>query len=109
MRDFSEKDWKVFRKKLPVWQEKYMDKLIQEYASILSSHKLPSEKFRELYERINKDCRDTGVQARMSRSMMFDNLLSLIGEKAIEFDDLEEFSQELKDKMKKFFPAKTSD
>ena len=30
-----EKDWKLFRKKLGRWQEAYMDKLVEEYKSIL--------------------------------------------------------------------------
>ena len=31
MNKFSEKDWKLFRSKLPGWQEAYMEKLNQEY------------------------------------------------------------------------------
>ena len=30
-----EKDWKLFRKKLGGWQESYMDKLVEEYKSIM--------------------------------------------------------------------------
>ena len=37
MRDFSEKDWKLFRKKLPGWQEAYMERLCKEYINLLSS------------------------------------------------------------------------
>lgn len=29
MRNFSEEDWKLFRKKLPGWQEAYMKKTLQ--------------------------------------------------------------------------------
>ena len=45
---FTERDWKLFRAKLPEWQENYMDKLNKEYTEILNSDKLPSEKFWEL-------------------------------------------------------------
>lgn len=31
----NEKDWKLFRKKLPEWQEKYIDRLCNEYIKIL--------------------------------------------------------------------------
>ena len=44
----SEQDWKLFRKKLPVWQEAYIGKVIEEYKSILQKDLLPSEKFWEL-------------------------------------------------------------
>ena len=27
----NEKDWKLFRSRLPVWQETYMEKIIEEY------------------------------------------------------------------------------
>ena len=33
---FTEEDWKLFRKKLPEWQENYMGELIKEYAAILA-------------------------------------------------------------------------
>ena len=31
----NEKDWKLFRKLLPDWQESYMEKLVEEYKAIL--------------------------------------------------------------------------
>ena len=37
----KESDWKLFRKKLPGWQEVYMGKLTQEYAAILAVQALP--------------------------------------------------------------------
>lgn len=40
-----EKDWKLFRKKLGRWQEAYMDKLVEEYKSILNSDALSSDKY----------------------------------------------------------------
>ena len=55
MDNFTEQDWKLFRAKLPKWQENYMDKLNKEYKEILNSNKLPSEKFRELEKRIFND------------------------------------------------------
>ena len=41
----NEKDWKLFRKMLPGWQEAYMEKLCREYAEILSSSGNASDKF----------------------------------------------------------------
>ena len=42
---FTEADWKLFRKRLPDWQERYMEKLIEEYKVYLSSDEPASSKF----------------------------------------------------------------
>ena len=34
--EISKRDWKLFREKLPAWQENYMDRLINEYIGLLS-------------------------------------------------------------------------
>ena len=53
MYQVKERDWKLFRQKLPLWQEAYMDKLNQEYIRILSGEGLASEKFWELEKLIS--------------------------------------------------------
>ena len=93
---FTERDWKLFRAKLPEWQENYMDKLNKEYTEILNSDKLPSEKFWELEKRILNDKKHVGVTAVMSRSRFLDNIFSLLYEKTIVYEDLSDFSDELK-------------
>lgn len=60
---FTEADWRLFRKRLPVWQERYMEKIVEEYKLILSSDTPASSKFWELDERLRKDKKDTGVMA----------------------------------------------
>ncbi len=45
MHQVKEKDWKLFRKKLPVWQEVYMERLTKEYAELLAGYEAASEKF----------------------------------------------------------------
>ena len=102
MNRFSEKDWKLFRSKLPGWQEAYMEKLNQEYIELLSGEGNASSKFWALEKRIREDQKDCGVQCHMSRSNQFYIMMSLLNEGAITFDDLEEFSDELKDTMKHF-------
>lgn len=93
-----EKDWKLFRKKLPGWQENYMDRMNKEYKEILTQDKNPADIFWELEERISQDRKKTGVLARdIRRSNMWRHLLDLLGEDAITFDDLSEFSEELRD------------
>ena len=97
---FTEKDWKLFRKKIADWQEAYMDRLNKEYIALLSEDTDPAEKFWKLDERIKKD--KVGVQADMRRSNLIYNILSLIDEEAIRLEDLEEFSDELKETIRFF-------
>ena len=42
--DISKADWSLFKAKIPQWQEAYMNRLNQEYLTILSSDKSPSDK-----------------------------------------------------------------
>lgn len=99
----NERDWKLFRSKLPGWQENYMDKLNHEYMEILNGDGNPSDRFWALEERIRKDKRDTGVVVReASRSNMLDNIIALIREGAIGVEDLAEFSEELRETVKMF-------
>ena len=93
-----EKDWTLFRKLLPGWQEAYMERLAKEYMELLSSDRQASDKFWELDKRIKQDKRRTGVLARgVSRSNMFQLIINLINEEAISEDDLKEFSESLRE------------
>ena len=96
MHDFSEKDWKLFRKKLPGWQEAYMERLCKEYIDLLSSDSNATDRFCELEKRIKADRKKTDVVATMSRSKMIFNLADLVYDGAISMDDLEEFSDDVK-------------
>ena len=96
MSNFSEKDWKLFRKKLPDWQEDYMERLCKEYIDLLSSDIDASDRFWELEKRIKADSKKTGVIAIMSRSKMIFNIADLVNDGAISMDDLEEFSDDVK-------------
>jgi hypothetical protein len=93
----NEKDWKLFRSRIPEWQEAYMDRLNHEYIEILSGEGNPSDKFWKLEERIRQDKKDSGVQAEMKRSNMKFILMNLLDEGAVTAADLEGFSEELKD------------
>lgn len=43
--EVSKADWKLFRVKLPDWQEAYMNRLNREYIAILSGEGNPSDRF----------------------------------------------------------------
>ena len=100
MYQVKEQDWKLFRQKLPLWQEAYMDRLNQEYIRLLSKEGLASEKFWELEKRIRIDKKSVGVVADMRRSQMYSNLLSLLVNEIIREDDLDGFSEELVENIK---------
>ena len=93
---FSEADWRLFRKKIAIWQEAYMEKLVREYMDLLSEDGSASDKFWALEKRIKDDKRKTGVVVDMRRSMM-QNILQLLGEGAITLDDLDGFSEDLRE------------
>ena len=102
MNKFSEKDWKLFRNKISDWKEAYMEKLNKEYVALLSGKGNASDKFWKLEKRIREDKKDCGVQCEMSRSNQFYIMLSLLNEGAISIEDLEDFSDDLKEIMQHF-------
>ena len=105
----NESDWKLFRKKLPGWQESHMEKLTREYAVILAGSGAASDKFWKLEKRINEDKRHVGVVATMSRSKMYQNMLALLDEGVITLDDLDEFSDDLKERFSFLFKRRLED
>ena len=106
MYQIKEQDWKLFRKKLPIWREAYMDKLNQEYIRLLSGEGLASDKFLGLEKRIRMDKKSVGVVTDMRRSQLYSNLLLLLVNEIIHEDDLDGFSEELSETVK--FAARQS-
>lgn len=94
----NESDWKLFRSRLPAWQERHMEALIHEYAELLTGSGAASDKFQALEKRIHEDQQHIGVVARMSRSNMYTNLLALLQDKVITLDDLDGFSEDLRER-----------
>ena len=93
----TKKDWKLFREKIPDWQENYMERLVEQYSAFLSEDLPASTKFWELEKRIHNDKKSPGVCIDLRRSTMIWNVAALVRDGVINFDDLEEFSEELKE------------
>ena len=55
MRDVTESDWKLFKKMLPQWQERYMESLIGQYVEMLNGDSEASSRFWALEERLNRE------------------------------------------------------
>lgn len=88
-------DWILYKKKLAAWQNNHMQHLLEEYQEIINSKGEPVDRFWELEKRINKDKRKRGVVCELSRSSVIDNLLTLLCDGVITFDELEDFSEDL--------------
>lgn len=97
---YTEADWKLFRRKIAGWQTAYIDRLNKGYMELLGQDASPADKFWELEERIRADKKKAGVLADMRRSQMISNLVSLVVDGAIGLEDLEEFSDPLKEIVK---------
>jgi hypothetical protein len=96
----NEKDWKLFRSRLPGWQETYMERIVEEYMELLGSEDQASEKFWALDERIKKDKRNPGVLLQdVKRSNMYIHLLQLLRYEVILLENLDGFSEELQEKL----------
>lgn len=95
----KESDWKLFRKRLPQWQEAFMERLLADYSQIIESDQSAAERFWALFERMRNDRQSAGVVAEMRRSVMRNNLIGLLLDGVIGFDDLEGFSDELRDSL----------
>ena len=98
MHQVKEKDWKLFRKKLAEWQEAYLERLIKEYAELLNGDEAASVKFWALDKRIRAYRKRLGVHVDgVTRSNLQNILTGLIIENVITEDDLQDFSEELRE------------
>ena len=100
MVEISKSDWKLFRERIPEWQENYMGRLIEEYIKLLKSSGNPSDRFWKLEKRIKQDRKHPGVLIEMRKSEALWDILTLIRQKVITVGDLDGFSEELKNTVK---------
>ena len=92
----NEDDWKLFKEKLPLWQERYIRKRLDYYSSILNKDDNPSNIFYELLGTIIKDKNHPGVAIdRCSRSAMLGTIDTLVKYNVITLSDLQGFSESL--------------
>ena len=98
--EVSKKDWKLYREKIAGWQEAYMEKLVASYVKYLKGDEPASDKFWELEKRIKRDKKNPGVCIELCKSDMTFDLIRLINEGVITVDDLDDFSEDLRDTVK---------
>ena len=92
----SKKDWKLYREKVPGWQENYMERLIEDYVSYLSSTEPASTKFGTMEKRMKQDKKTPGVCIEISKGNMIFDLVRFLQDEVIVFSDLDEFSEKLR-------------
>ena len=95
MIEISKQDWKLFQEKVPVWQEKYMERLVGEYIEFLESDKPASNKFWELEKKIKEDKKNPGVQLELRKSEAVWGIVMMLRDEVITKDDLAGYSAEL--------------
>jgi len=100
MMEISKSDWKKYREKISDWQEHYMERLVEEYITFLNSDQPASDKFWGLEKRIKQDKKCPGVLIEMRKSSAIYDIVHLINDNVISLDDLEGFSDDLKEAVK---------
>lgn len=101
--EFKEEDWKIYKEKIAFWQERYMAKLLEEYKVIIDSSGNASTRFWLLEKRINNDKFCSGVIIEKRRRMMFEQLVDLLDNNVITFEELSIFSLDLQESLKSYF------
>ena len=96
----SKSDWRLYRKKVSGWQENYMERLIKDYITYLSSDERASTKFWEMEKRIKADKKTPGVCIELNKRNMIFDLVRFLQDGVIIFDDLDEFSDELRENVR---------
>ncbi len=100
MVEISKSDWKLFREKVPEWQEDYMKRLTKEYIDLLCAPGNPSDHFWELEKRIKEDKKHPGVIIEMKKSNAIWNIARFVTDEVITIDEIQGFSEELIDTVK---------
>ena len=100
MVEISKKDWKLYRERLPEWQEHFMERLTKEYIELLSAPGNASDHFWELEERIRKDKKNPGVLLNVTKSNAIWDIALFVGRGIITMDELDGFSPDLVEAVK---------
>lgn len=77
-----------------------MERLVATYVEYLTSDEPASTKFWEMEKRIKKDKKNPGVLMELSKQDMPFDLIRLLHEDVITVEDLDDFSDELKENVK---------
>ena len=92
MADPAKADWTLFQSLLPQWQERFMSRLCDKYAAVLTGPYRGSEAFWEVKRLIRQDVKRFDVMGEAEQSERAGIIADLLRERVITADDLVEFS-----------------
>ncbi len=97
--DVDEDDWRLFRRLFPVWQEDYMDSVIDRYIKLLQGPGKGIEKFHTLEKMMDMEYNKACFNVEMSRSKLWMNIARLLSDGVITEEDIAPFSSSMKEKV----------
>ena len=96
MADPAKADWTLFQSLLPQWQERFMSRLCDKYAAVLTGPYRGSEAFWEVKRLIRQDMKRIGAMGGVEQSEVACIIADLLREQVITAEDLADFSNEVK-------------
>ena len=99
--EISKADWKLFQERLRLWQENYMQRLIDGYIKMLQGPGNASSKFWQLERKLKSDRLNPGVSLVLDKQEVINDLVNMIKIGVITIADLEGFSEELVNEVKR--------
>ena len=99
--EISKADWKLFQDRLRLWQENYMERLIEEYVKMLQGPENASSKFWQLERKLKSDRLNPGVTLVLDKQEVINDIASMVKIGVITIADLEGFSEELINEVKR--------
>ena len=103
--EISKADWKLFQDRLRLWQENYMERLIEEYVTMLQGPENASSKFWQLDRKLKSDRLNPGVSLVLDKQEVINDLVNMIKIGVITLDELEGFSEGLIHEVKRLTPS----
>ena len=99
--EISKADWQLFQDRLRLWQENYMERLLSEYIKMLQGPENASSKFWQLERKIKSDRLNPGVTLVLDKQQVINDIASMVKIGVITIADLEGFSEELINEVKR--------
>lgn len=100
----QESDWKIFRRRVPQWRERYLERKNKEIVyALTNANRTPTEQFWDAERKISRQAKIlVKCLDGHSRSKMLMYLMTMYGHGLIEESDLDVFSEELRDRILAF-------
>ena len=99
--EISKADWKLFQDRLRLWQENYMERLLGEYIKMLQGPGDASSKFQQLERKLKSDRLNPGVSLVLDKQEVINDIANMVKIGVITIADLEGFSEELINEVKR--------